>query len=739
MPERIISIIEPIGNSNGSNWNPVVGSETTNFLDTVVPECSREETRDAAVSIIKKCIPPSGHAGVETGLVVGYVQSGKTMSFETVTTLAHDNSFHMVIIVAGTSNALLMQSTERLKDDLRICQSDRPRCWIHFQNPSPKDDSTISSMRNALEEWKDNQTPSKFNKTILITVLKHHQHLKNLTNLINKFDVDNTPVLIIDDEADQASLNTEAHSEQQDSTTYRRFVELRQSLLCHTFLQYTATPQAPLLVNLIDTLSPNFVQVLRPGSAYVGGKEFFGETSKHICIIPNGDVATQSHPLTQPPNSLLEALRIFMVGVAIGLMHGGNSGNRSMLIHPSHLTEQHVIYYNWVREIFDEWKDILNQSNDDPDKMELIEEFDDAYNQLKLTVSKDTLPEFSEIKRYFSSAFRTTVILEVNSRGGPTSPIDWHNAYGWILVGGQVLDRGFTVEGLTVTYMPRGIGGGNADTIQQRARFFGYKRSYFGFCRVYIEQETLDAYRAYVAHEEDIRSELINIQNSNKSLDHWKRDFILDTRLQPCRSSVVGLDSIRAEFSNDWFRPTVVHDPDGIISQNRITVENFVKKFNFQEDEGSHKRTDAQRHQVCKRVSLITVAEHLLVKFRVTGSSSDSRKYTALLLLVSKLLDKNSDIYCTIYKMSPKTGRKREVDEHGVISNLFQGEAPVEPRSLRGTVYPGDRNIRDNDNISLQIHNVTLTQNNHIVVENVKILAIWIPKHLSLPLFVHVE
>ena len=76
-------------------------------------------------------------------------------------------------------------------------------------------------------------------------------------------------------------------------------------------------------------------------------------------------------------------------------------------------------------------------------------------------------------------AFRNTRVLEVNARGGRTPPVDWRSAYGWILVGGQAMDRGFTVEGLTVTYMPRGIGVGNADTVQQRARFFGYKRRYF--------------------------------------------------------------------------------------------------------------------------------------------------------------------------------------------------------------------------------------------------------------------
>ena len=70
---------------------------------------------------------------------------------------------------------------------------------------------------------------------------------------------------------------------------------------------------------------------------------------------------------------------------------------------------------------------------------------------------------------------------EINTRGNRRTPqINWGQSYSWILVGGQAMDRGFTVEGLTVTYMPRNLGIGNADTVQQRARFFGYKRAFLG-------------------------------------------------------------------------------------------------------------------------------------------------------------------------------------------------------------------------------------------------------------------
>ncbi len=83
--------------------------------------------------------------------------------------------------------------------------------------------------------------------------------------------------------------------------------------------------------------------------------------------------------------------------------------------------------------------------------------------------------------------------MEVNTgnRKRKTPSIRWNDFYSHILVGGQAMDRGFTVEGLTVTYMPRSLGTGQVDTTLQRARFFGYKGSYLGFCSVWLDQPTL--------------------------------------------------------------------------------------------------------------------------------------------------------------------------------------------------------------------------------------------------------
>jgi Z1 domain len=727
-------IVEPNSEEGPrGNWVPVVGPEGIDFVRNVVPEGSRDDVRDAAVSILAKGTPPNAEAGQETGLVVGYVQSGKTMSFETVAALARDNAFQMVIVVAGKSNPLFQQSTGRLRRDLRLEEPGRARRWIHFSNPADTD-ATVQAIRNALTDWREPTTPEEFKRTVLITVLKNHRRLRNLRDLVRTVGMQGAPVLIIDDEADQASLNTEV-AQGQESTTYRCLMDLRQELPNHTYLQYTATPQAPLLISIIDSLSPNFVQVLDPGEEYVGGREFFGDSSPYTRIIPPQDVPTNTNPLTEPPASLLEALRVFMVGMTAGIREGRNTNNRSMLVHPSHRTAQHREYYNWVRDIFDEWKRVLNLPDNDPDKQELIEDFRDAYNDLARTVG-NVLPAFEDLAQSFRYAFNNTLVMEINAVRGRTPQVDWSSTYGWILVGGQAMDRGFTVEGLTVTYMPRGIGVGNADTVQQRARFFGYKGGYLGYCRVYLEQGTLAAFQSYIEHEENIRAQLTEFQDNGRPLNEWKRAFILDRALRPCRQEVIEFDFMRGQFSDEWVAPRVVLSCDSVVQANREAVAEFVRRLTFVDNEGHPDRTDIQRHQVCGDVPVRDALEQLLLRVRITGTT-DSQRNTGLLLQLSKALDDNPNETCVVYRMSPTERRRRGVDENGEVTNLFQGEAPVNPRERRGEVYPGDRAIREDDSVTIQIHTLDLTQgdegrgNRRVMMENVPVIALWVPARLA--------
>ena len=678
-------------------------------------------------SLIRKCSSEN-----VTGLVVGYVQSGKTLSFTTVMALAHDNSYQLVIVVAGTSKPLLDQSTQRLRRDLRVDEVEGNLRWVTYTNPA-NNENNRRYIQQALDEWRDPQVPPGETATVLITVMKNHRHMANLTALLGCLNLAGVPALIVDDEADQASLNTLV-KRNKESTTYRRLLELRDIVPCYTFLQYTATPQAPLLINIIDALSPQFVEVLEPGKSYVGGQTFFGVANALTRVIPPQDIPSDDNPLVEPSPSLLDALRVFLVGVAAGLHQGRSAQNsrRSMLVHPSQKTAQHQEYRRWIGQVFDEWQRLLELADTDPDRMDLMQEFRGAYEDLIQTVPE--LPQFVEIAQLLRRAFRQTSIEEVNARAGATPIVDWSRAYGWILVGGQAMDRGFTVEGLTVTYMPRGPGVGNVDTIQQRARFFGYKRGYLGFCRIYLEQEALTAFEQYVRHEEEMREQLQDFSASGRPLKEWKRVFVLSPDLKPCRNNVIQYDYARGRYANDWFFPKMVHTPDEEMIENDQTLKIFESSLSFVPATSYVSVQPAQQHLVCECVPLRTVLAELLVAYRISDAT-DTQNITGLLLQLSRALELDASETVDVYRMRPGYLGERDVDANGRIASvrrLFQGPTRIRGQGGQAYSYPGDMAFRPDDRLAVQIHRYNLRRNKQVIAKDRPIIAVWVPRRMGL-------
>jgi hypothetical protein len=720
----------------GSQWQPVEGAETHDLADHAFRKLTGADRLvaqrgliDASTRILSRCTNPGGAARQDTGLVIGYVQSGKTLSFMTVAALAQDNHYHMVIVMTGTSKPLYDQSSGRLRGDLRL-DTPRDRKWMMFTNPRTTDARTLQDL---LRDWRDDTTPPEQKMTALIAVMKNHSHLRNLCSLLRELDLTRSPVLIIDDEADQASMNTKVN-QAEESTTYQRIGEIRAACPHHTFLQYTATPQAPLLISLIDTLSPNFVHILEPGAGYVGGQELFIEHHEtHVRPIPDHELAVDPEDADGPPDSLLDALRVFLLGVAASYATSAAipGGNRSMLVHPSHRTTRHSVYTGWVQRVKAQWEAIL-QRPDTTAAAELLDEFRSAYEDLRAT--EPTISSFELLCRALPRAIRLTQVLEVNASRGRTPLIPWFNAYSWILIAGQAVDRGFTVEGLTVTYMPRSVGVGNADTLQQRGRFFGYKNSYLGYCRIYLPADVAAAYHDYVEHEEDVRSQLKHYEAPGRSLNEWKRAFIMASSMRPTRQNVLRLDYMRGRLSNDWFNPAYPLASDEVLEANRQLAANFLRTLTLSPDEGHPDRTPTQRHQVAKGLPLERILRDLLVPFRIPAST-DAQHFTGLMLQLRRALDRDEGELCDIYLMSPTETRRRSLNDESRIPNLFQGEYPVNPRNMRGSIYPGDRNIHAANRVTLQLHMVTLTdrEDRSVIAANVPVVAVWVPARLGAP------
>jgi hypothetical protein len=695
-------------------WSPHIGPETNEVLAKLGisdPE-DRRQILDDALSIMARSVSPTGKADTRTGLAFGQIQSGKTSSFTVVAALARDNGYAIVIVIAGTSLPLFRQSDARLRHDLRLDERS-DRAWMPVSNPTRAEAQRI---RGPLRDWRDGDTA----QTVLVTVMKNHNHLRNLVDLLDLLDLKGIPVLIVDDEADQASLNNLV-KRQEMSTTYRVLLQARSKLPLHTFLQYTATPQAPLLISLIDSLSPQFSRVLTAGKAYTGGKEFFLEVPDLIQVIPDSELPIPANNLTEPPASLLKALRLFFVGVAAAYAKSGGKmpeGNRSMLIHPSMGILPHAEFERWVRSTQDLWNDLLTLPESDSDRQDFIADFSNAYADLATTVK--SLAPFDGVAKYLYKAVNRTVITLMNSTGlGGTPEIAWKDTYSHILVGGQALDRGFTIEGLTITYMPRSAGVGNADTVQQRARFYGYKRPYIGYCRVFLERNVRDLFRSYIDHEESLRAELS--KNEDRPLAEWKRAFLLDTRYSPTRKSVLGFDIFQGDYADKWFRPGAPHLNEEAVAANRRLVEEFVASVSGWHPDAGHQDRTVEEIHLTEEVSAIDVLAGLLAPLRIVDAH-DSLRFTGLLLQLRTYLEDHPDELAVVYRMSAGRPRKRTLDKDDSF-NLFQGRNPK-----NGPIkYPGDEKIRSDGELSIQIHNLTIPELKY----GVPAIAVWVPSKMS--------
>ena len=709
----------------GSGWNPIQGSALTGLVEDNKSLSSEEKDRlvEETMAIMRRCANPTEPSDHNTGLIIGYVQSGKTLSFTSLSALAHDNRYQIIIILGGTTNNLVEQSYDRLKKDLAVGEN---RLWKLFTTQESRfQRAEVERVNSELAKWRRGSPRAR---TVMIVSMKQHQHLRNLRGLFSSVDLSDVPTLIIDDEGDQAGMNTRA-LQSQESTTYSRIVDFRQQFPHHSYLLYTATPQAPLLISRIDVLSPDFGAVLTPGESYVGGKEFFVEgIDRYIELIPESDVPDREAPPTEPPETLRKALKEFFVGVAVGLHEEEDrmGENRSMMIHPAVTREYHLMYVRWVQNLKSHWAAILDDESH-PEYTFLLNEFEMAFDEVSKTYEMSCC--FEDILPVLYDAVSETAIQELNTRSRKRIPsIDWKSEYSWILVGGIGLDRGFTVEGLTVSYMSRSIGVGNADNIQQRARFFGYKKAYLGLCRIYLTNENIEAFQDYVIHEESVRLSLSKHIAEGGQLKDWRRTWFLDQRLKPTRSSVVLLDMYKSRGRQGWIVPDHPYDGADLVVENREVVDELLESFDFsqyKEDGWNEQQTVPAFSMDIPIKAIVPFIEKIRYKH-----PQDGLQHISVLLGLQKLAEENSDMCCSVYIFSgPWSGvpGKRSLDEKEPpkIKNLFQG-------SNARTNYPGARKIKANDMVTFQIHRYDLeTANGKRTLNDVPVLATHIPAHLS--------
>lgn len=715
-------------------WEPVEGEETQAF----VGRKSKEIPKDAlnavvfeSQQILGRCIKPQSpkETNSSTGLVVGYVQSGKTLSFTTLCALAHDNGFGLVILIAGTLDNLRKQTRTRIESDLGIGDdvSAIGRPWVVVDNPG-LDDPSAESLKRALQNWVNPKTTPSLKKVCLVVLLKQHKRLGNLGKCLDAIGQDllsQVPTLVIDDEADQASLNTFtakniAKGTDKKSSNYASILTLKEHLPRHTYVQYTATPQANLLMSLDDKLSPEFGELLTPGEGYVGGATLFGKGSSYTQHIPYSQAEAADDEVA--PATLQEALRYFLLGACAVLLEG-KLAVRTLMVHPSQQTGRHGAYLSWLSHLVREWKHLTGATL----PSYFLSSFEAAHKDLQTTVGP-SLPTLDILGSKLHEVLCNVAVREVNSTATGASPIHWSESPFWVLVGGAKLDRGFTVEGLTVTYMPRPLATGNADNLQQRARFYGYKKKYLGYCRVFLLPDVLEAFEQYVEHEKDIHQSLVETQG--QPLKKWVRKFTLHASMQPTRKGVIGIP-ITELIAEGWMQARTAHRIPTVVSSNSALFADFRKSLEIR-TQGVRaqdaypeifldSRPSASPNILFEKVSIEMVIDSLLRKLK-TCDEDDEFELAGAILALRKLLG-GGQLFADVFLMGSLIAQVRSLTVKNQINQVHQG---------RSKNYGGDKSFSSIERVTLHLRTFNLKNALDVVLtESVPWYALHIPKQLA--------
>ncbi len=457
------------------------------------------------------------------GLVLGYVQSGKTANFTGLINKAYDVGYKLVIVLAGMHNDLRSQTQLRLEQEV-----------VGVIDEVTKTASGVASISNKgtiVQTWTtvDNDISIKVleqrrNLDIpnLMVIKKNKDVLETLNEVIEaccnlSADYRNVPVLVVDDEADQASVDT-ADSNEEPKTINGLIRRLLNQFNRKSYVGYTATPFANLLIDSRsidddareDLYPKDFIIALPKPDGYCGPEEFFNVTGyeeddkplyiRHLSqddIDLFNKIKNKDHVdlINYVPHSMKQAIQSFIIATAIRNLRNQEKEHNSMLIHVSHLTDIQLELKKVVESYFEEFSNTILYASNDVAINQLqnlyIKDFVKVQQSFNETNTEHSYPKlewvdvYTEIKRVLGKIR----IIAVNGESKDALEYDTHKESGWnvIAIGGNKLSRGLTLEGLTISYYYRGTS--MYDSLLQMGRWFGFRNGYMDLCRIYTSNQ----------------------------------------------------------------------------------------------------------------------------------------------------------------------------------------------------------------------------------------------------------
>lgn len=516
--------------------------------------------------ILARCANPKTTALTEKkkGLVVGDVQSGKTANYLGLINMAYDYGYRIVVLLAGTTNSLREQTQKRTDSGVIGAKSDSIGNTIEFLGVGLNTNEHFAvPFTNQVNDFKKfvqknlNVAIADINKPVVLVVKKIKSVLESvaerLQSELSEKGLDCRSILIIDDEADNASITTSKDPEK--PTTINRCIrDIFNKFPIASYVGYTATPFANIFINpyddesYLDLFPTDFIAQLHAPSTYFGGRLVFPNNdtrSKYVRLISENEpnflpvVHDKYIPYPAMADSLKEAINSFVICNVIRTLRGHGLKHRSMMINITRFNDTQALVWERVTEYLEALRNAIEQLSDMPLTLfcknrycrALYELYhnDDFFKEIREgnpdigtgPVAWEAIQQglYEEIKKF--------IVVVINSRNGQMNNIDpsgrkkrfdyddkKDEGARVIAIGGMVLSRGLTLEGLMTSYYSRNAGA--YDTLLQMCRWFGYRPKYMDLCRIYLTQVSIDQFDAVLTATEDLKEQFSEMKLRDK-------------------------------------------------------------------------------------------------------------------------------------------------------------------------------------------------------------------------------
>lgn len=550
------------------------------------------------------------------GMIVGHVQSGKTANYIGLICKAADAGYRLIVVIAGIHNNLRNQTQARIdqgfigRDTGRLAHASKSQrkkiIGVGRFDAREFPVSLTNTMRDFNKATATTNTSQigQYNVPVVLVIKKNYSTLKNLLEWLTEHSVQqgtqmvSQPMLLIDDEADNASINT-AYGRDEVTRINSQIRELLSLFQRSCYVGYTATPFANIFIDpetddevLRQDLFPrHFIIGLDAPSNYFGAqKVLVDQTDQFVRLIDdNEDVLPMGHKIDHPvsalPDSLVRAVRTFAIARAIRNLRGQSAAHASMLVNASRFTGVQGRLRERINDLVSQMRDAAT--------IDGAKETDAALRNSEIAalhvVWQDEYadlaeaPAWPDIQCELYGVLAAAQVVEVNS-SKRTGKLDYdqggEHGVTVIAVGGYSLSRGLTLEGLTVSYFLRNSK--MYDTLMQMGRWFGYRPGYEDLCRIWMPAESVGWYAHIHDATDDLQAQLKEMELAGATPE----DFGLAVRSHPEALIVTARNKmgagrqipVRVNLSGKLVETTRIRNHPEQIGRNRIAGEQLVRQ-----------------------------------------------------------------------------------------------------------------------------------------------------------------